>query len=55
MSIALTRIEVYHDGEFVHSRVVANANVAKVYMTQQEARGFRVLLVHPRTETERAS
>ena len=55
MSIALHRIEVYRDGEFLHSHVVPNANVAKVFMAQQEAAGFRTLLVSPRTETERAA
>ena len=53
--IALTRIEVWRDGEFLHSHVAPNANVARVFMAQQEAAGFRTLLVSPRTETERAS
>jgi hypothetical protein len=55
MSIALHRIEVWRDGQFLHSHVVPNANVAKVYAAQVEARGFRALLVRTRTETERAS
>jgi len=38
----------------VTARVVPNLNVAKVFMAQQEAAGFRTLLVQPRTETERA-
>ena len=55
MSIALHRIEVWRDGQFLHSHVVPNANAAKVYATQQEAAGFKALLVYPRTETERAA
>ena len=53
--IALTRIEVWRDGKFHHSHVVPNANVARVFMAQQEAAGFHALLVYPRTETERAA
>ena len=53
--IALTRIEVWRDGEFTRSHVVPNLNVAKVFMAQQEAAGFHALLVSPRTETERAA
>ena len=53
--IALRRIEVWRDGVFTRSHVVPNANVAKVFMAQQEAAGFRALLCHPRTETERAA
>jgi hypothetical protein len=53
--IALTRIESWRDGVFVTARVVPNANVARVYMAQQIERGFHVLPVHTRTETERAS
>jgi hypothetical protein len=53
--IALIRVESWRDGVLVAARTVPNANVAKVYVAQQESRGFRVLLVHPRTETERAS
>ena len=52
--IALRRIEVWRDGQFLHSHVVPNTNVAKVFMAQQEAAGFHALLVSPRTETERA-
>jgi len=55
MSIALTRIEIWRDGRFLHSHVVPNTNVAKVFMAQQEAAGFHALLVSPRTETERAA
>jgi len=53
--IALRRIEVWRDGRFLRSHVVPNANVAKVFMAQQEAAGFHALLVSPRTETERAA
>jgi len=53
--IALTRIEVWRDGELHRSHVAPNLNVAKVFMAQQEAAGFHALLVHPRTETERAA
>ena len=53
--IALTRVESWRDGVFIHARTVPNANAAKVYAAHQEARGFRALLVHSRTETERAS
>ena len=50
----MIRIEVYRDGALIRSRVVPNANVARVYMDQQEAAGFRTLLVRARTETERS-
>jgi len=53
--IALHRIEVWRDGVFTRSHVAPNANVAKVFMAQQEAAGFKALLVYPRTETERAA
>jgi len=53
--IALLRVESWRDGVFVTARVVPNANVARVYMAQQEARGFHVLPVQSRTESERAS
>ena len=53
--IALTRIESWRDGVFHHSRVVPNANVARVFIAQQEAAGFHALLVSPRTETERSA
>jgi len=52
--IALTRIEVWRDGVLTRSHVAPNANVARVFMAQQEAAGFKALLVYPRTETERA-
>ena len=55
MSIALHRIEVWRDGQFLHSHVVPNLNVALVFMAQQEAAGFHALLIHTRTETERAA
>ena len=53
--IALTRIEVWRDGELHRSHVVPHLNVARVFMAQQEAAGFHALLVSPRTETERAA
>ena len=53
--IALTRVESWRDGVLVAARTVPNANVAKVFMAQQEAAGFHALLVSPRTETERAA
>lgn len=53
--IALTRVESWRDGALIHARTVPNANVARVYAAQQESRGFRTLLVHTRTETERAT
>jgi hypothetical protein len=53
--IALTRIEVWRDGVFIKAKSVPNTNVAKVFMAQQEAAGFKALLVHTRTETERAA
>ena len=53
--IALTRIEVWRDGVLVLARTVPNANAAKVYIANQQARGFRTLLVRTRTETERAA
>jgi hypothetical protein len=53
--IALTRIEVWRDGELHRSHVVPNLNVARVFMAQQEAAGFHALLIHTRTETERAA
>ena len=33
--IALLRVEVWRDGQFHHSRVVPNLNVARVFMAQQ--------------------
>jgi hypothetical protein len=53
--IALLRVESWRDGQFVTARTVPNLNAAKVFITHQEARGFHVLLCHPRTETERAA
>jgi hypothetical protein len=53
--IALLRIEVYRDGEFIAARTVPNANVAKVFIARQKERGLHAFLTHPRTETERAS
>ena len=53
--IALTRVESWRDGVLVAARTVPNANAAKVYAAHQEARGFRALLVHTRTETERSA
>ena len=53
--IALLRVESWRDGVFVAARTVPNANAAKVYAAQVEARGFHALLVHTRTETERAA
>jgi hypothetical protein len=53
--IALTRVESWRDGVFVTARTVPNLNAAKVFMAHQEARGLHALLVHTRTETERAS
>ena len=53
--IALTRVESWRDGVLVAARTVPNANAAKVYAAHQEAAGFRALLVHTRTETERAA
>jgi len=53
--IALLRVESWRDGVLVAAHVVPNANVAKVFMAQQEAAGFHALLVSPRTETERAA
>ena len=51
--IALTRVESWRDGVLVAARTVPNANAARVYAAHQEAAGFRALLVHTRTETER--
>jgi len=53
--IALTRVESWRDGTLVAARTVPNLNCAKVYAAQVEARGFRALLVHTRTETERSA
>jgi hypothetical protein len=53
--IALTRVESWRDGVLVAARTVPNANAARVYKEHQEARGFRALLVHTRTETERSA
>ena len=53
--IALTRVESWRGGVLVLARTVPNLNAAKVYVAQVEARGFHALLVHTRTETERAS
>jgi hypothetical protein len=53
--IALIRIEVWRDGEFLHSRAVPNANVARVFMDRMKGAGYKTLLVSPRTETERAA
>jgi len=55
VSIALLRVESWRDGVLIAARTVPNANAARVYMASQEARGFRALLVHTRTETERAA
>jgi hypothetical protein len=53
--IALTRVESWRGGVLVLARTVPNANAAKVYAAHQEARGLHALLVHTRTETERAA
>ena len=53
--IALTRVESWRDGALVTARTVPNKNAARVWATREEAAGFRALLVHSRTETERAS
>jgi hypothetical protein len=52
--IALTTVEVWRDGTHIRTRTVPNLNAARVYAAQQKAAGFRTLLVHTRTETERA-
>ena len=53
--IALTTVEVWRDGAHIRTHTVPNANAAKVYAAHQEAAGLRTLLVHTRTETERAA
>ena len=53
--IALTRVESWRDGVLVAAKTVPNLNVAKVYMRHQQRAGFHALLVHTRTETERAA
>ena len=53
--IALATVEVWRDGTHIRTHTVPNLNCAKVYAAHQEAAGFRALLVHTRTETERAS
>ena len=53
MSAQLLRVESWRDGVLVAAKTVPNANVARVLMAHQEARGNRTLLVMPRTETER--
>jgi len=53
--VSLYRVESWREGVFVTAKVVPNINVARVYMAQQEARGFHVLPVHTRTESERAA
>ena len=53
--IALTCVEVWRDGAHIRTHTVPNLNCARVYAAHQEAAGFRALLTHTRTETERAS
>lgn len=53
--ITLLRVESWDGSRYVGAKVVPNRNVAKVYVAQQEALGFRTLLCHTRTETERAA
>ena len=53
--IALTCVEVFRDGTRIRTHTAPNLNCAKVYAASQEARGFRALLVHTRTETERSA
>jgi len=53
--IALTRIESWDHGEFLHSKVVPNENVARVYEEHEKALGRHTMRFHPRTETERAA
>ena len=52
--MSLLRVESYRDGVLVASKTVPNRNVAKVLMAHLREAGLRTLLVHPRTETERA-
>lgn len=51
----MTRVEVYQDGVQVKARSGLSATQAAVYADEMTSRGFRVLVVHPRTETERAA
>ena len=53
--IAVIRVESWRDGQYVTARTVPNANAAKVYIANQQARGFHALLTHPRSESERAA
>ena len=53
--MSLLRVESWRDGVLVAAKTVPNANVARVLMAQQEVAGFQVLLVMPRSESERAS
>jgi hypothetical protein len=52
---SLLRVESWRDGTFVTARTCPNANAAKVYMAHQIEAGYHALLIHPRTETERAA
>jgi hypothetical protein len=51
----MTRVEVYEDGVQVKARSGLSPTQAAVYADEMEAQGFRVLVVRPRTETERAA
>ena len=51
----MTRVEVYEHGVQVKARSGLSATQAAIYADEMTSRGFHVLVVRPRTESERAA